>query len=134
MNRNRRAVLDREPRREGAGMRVRSRALILADLGQILGNFQGREYSAEIGPETRFFGDLGLASIDAVVLGETLQSHYGRSLPFGDLMADLGRRSDRDLSVGELVEFLHLHLVQSEESEGSAPSGGPGAEGDAAAS
>ena len=96
-------------------MRVRSRALILADLGHLLGNFQGREYSDAIGPDTRFFADLGLASIDAVVLGERLQSHYGRTLPFGDLMADLGRRSDRDLSVGELVEFLHLHLVQGEE-------------------
>ena len=36
-------------------------------------NFHGREYSGPIGPETRFFADLGLASIDAVVLGETLQ-------------------------------------------------------------
>lgn len=109
-------------------MRVRSRALILADLGRLLGNFQGREYSDEIGPETRFFADLGLASIDAVVLGEKLQSHYGRPLPFGDLMADLGRRSDRDLSVGELVEFLHLHLVYSGElqDEESPDRSGPG--------
>lgn len=104
-------------------MRVRSRALILADLGRLLGNFQGREYSDGIGPETRFFADLGLASIDAVVLGEKLQTHYGRPLPFGDLMAELGRRSDRDLSVAELVEFLHLHLVHYEDPDGSQPSG-----------
>ena len=45
-----------------------------------------------IEPETRFFADLGLASIDAVVLGEAIQQHYGRPLPFGELMADLGRR------------------------------------------
>ena len=30
----------------------------------------------------------GLASIDAVVLGETLESRYGRKLPFHELMAE----------------------------------------------
>ena len=79
---------------------------ILADVVRILANFEGREYSGTIDRETRFFADLGLASIDAVVLGETLQEHYQRPLPFGELMADLGRREDRDLSIGELVSFL----------------------------
>ena len=87
-----------------------TRSEILADLARILGDFHGREYSGAIEPETRFFADLGLASIDAVVLGETLQTHYGRPLPFGDLMADLGQRTDRDLKIGELIEFLHRHL------------------------
>ncbi len=91
-------------------MSIPSKTEILADLSHLLGNFQGREYSGAIGPETRFFADLGLASIDAIVLGEMLQDHYGRDLPFGDLMAELGRRTDRDLRVGELVEFLHRHL------------------------
>jgi acyl carrier protein len=63
-----------------------------------------------IGPETRFFADLGLASIDAVVLGETLEGLYGRPLPFGELMAELGRRTDRDLQIGELVAFLRRSL------------------------
>ena len=79
---------------------------ILADVVRILANFEGREYSGTIDRKTRFFADLGLASIDAVVLGETLQEHYKRPLPFGELMADLGRREDRDLSIGELVSFL----------------------------
>lgn len=91
-------------------MSTYSRTQILADLGRMLGNFHGREYSGEIDPQTMFFADLGLASIDAVVLGENLQSHYNRPLPFGDLMADLGRRADRDLSVGELADFLERHL------------------------
>ena len=82
-----------------------SEAAILADLARILADFEGREYSGPIGRETRFFADLGLASIDAVVLGETLQEHYGRPLPFGELMADLGRREDRDLSIGDLADF-----------------------------
>jgi acyl carrier protein len=83
---------------------------ILADLARVFADFQGREYSGPIGPETRFFADLGLASIDAVVLGESLQERYGRPLPFGDLMAELGRREDRDLPLGELASFLALHL------------------------
>ncbi|MEW4451215.1 phosphopantetheine-binding protein, partial [Bremerella sp. JC817] len=83
---------------------------ILDDLARVLSDFQGREYSDLIGPETRFFADLGLASIDAVVLGETLQAHYGRPLPFGELIAELGRRSNRDLSMGELASFLARHL------------------------
>lgn len=89
---------------------MKPRSEILSDLSRILSHFQGREYSAPIGPETRFFGDLGLASIDAVVLGETLQNHYRQSLPFADLMAELGRRADRDLSIGELADFLQKNL------------------------
>jgi acyl carrier protein len=84
---------------------------ILSDLAGLLGHFEGREYSGAIGPETRFFTDLGLASIDAVVLGETLQTHYGRPLPFGDFLADLGRRADRDVTLGELASFLCRNLA-----------------------
>lgn len=83
---------------------------ILDDLRGILADFQGREYTDAIGPATRFFADLGLASIDAVVLGETLQRHYGRALPFSELMARLGERSDRDMTIGELTAFLKKHL------------------------
>jgi len=63
-----------------------------------------------ITPGTRFFADLGLASIDAVVLGEELQKHYGRKLPFNEMLADLGAREERDLTIGELVDFLHKNL------------------------
>jgi acyl carrier protein len=86
---------------------------ILADLARILADFGGREYSGPIGRETRFFGDLGLASIDAVVLGETLEAHYGRPLPFDRLMAEMGRRESRDLALGDLSAFLARHLRNS---------------------
>jgi acyl carrier protein len=92
-------------------MSIPSESDILSDLRRILGNFNGREYSGPIGRDTRFFGDLGLASIDAVVLGETLEHHYGRRLPFGELMAELGKRQDRDLQIGELADFLHKSLA-----------------------
>jgi acyl carrier protein len=80
------------------------------DLTGILCDFHGREYSGPIDRTTRFFADLGLASIDAVVLGEALERRYGRKLPFAQLLAELGRRQAEDLELGELVDFLHTHL------------------------
>jgi acyl carrier protein len=86
------------------------RAGILQDVSTLLADHMGVSPSTAIDEETRFFADLGLASIDAVVLGETIQAHYGRPLPFDELMAEIGRRTDRDLSIGELVRFLCEHL------------------------
>jgi acyl carrier protein len=83
---------------------------ILDDIRAILADFHGRAYLDPIDRETRFFADLGLASIDAVVLGEMLEARYGRSLPFGALLAELGKRTNRDLNIGELVDFLDRHL------------------------
>jgi acyl carrier protein len=83
---------------------------ILNDLAGILRNFHGREYYGEIGRGTLFFGDLGLASIDAVVLGETIQDHYRRPIPFDRFMAELGQRAVRDIELGDLADFLHRHL------------------------
>jgi len=89
---------------------MNSRAEILATLARMLADFQGREYSGPIDRETLFFADLGLASIDAVVLGEELQAHYGQAIPFGEMMAELGKLEDRDLNIGELADFLAKHL------------------------
>lgn len=89
---------------------VPSRTEILDDLIAILSEQMGVAPSSSISEETLLFADLGLASIDAVVLSESLQKHYDRSLPFQDLLAEVGRRSERDLSIGELVAFLTAHL------------------------
>ncbi len=83
---------------------------IMADLARILRNFDGREYSGPIDAHTRFFADLNLASIDAVVLGERITEHYGQRLPFNAFLAEVGRRQQRDAELGELVHFLHHHL------------------------
>lgn len=83
---------------------------VLIDVADVLRDALGRDLPGGIGPETRFFADLGLASIDAVVLGEALQTHYGRPLPFADLMAEIGTRTDRDLTLGDLVAFLRRNL------------------------
>ncbi|HKI21300.1 MAG TPA: acyl carrier protein [Isosphaeraceae bacterium] len=89
---------------------VRPEAEILGDIASILSTQLGVQSSSSIDLETRFFADLGLASIDAVVLGEAIQNHYNRRLPFNELMAEIGRRANRDLSIGELVAFVSEHL------------------------
>jgi acyl carrier protein len=89
---------------------VTTRDEILRDLAELLRSFQGRDYSGPIGPHTRFFGDLGFVSIDAVVLGETLERRYGRRIPFTTFLSDLARCKAQDVEVGELVAFLHESL------------------------
>lgn len=79
---------------------------VMADLRGILSDFQGREYSDEIERDTLFFSDLGFVSIDAVVLGETLQNHYGQPLPFPKFLSEAAERGAEDLAVGELADFL----------------------------
>jgi acyl carrier protein len=83
---------------------------VLDDLVNIFRNFPGRECLDEINRRTRFFDDLGMVSIDAVVLGEKLEQRYGFRFPFNALIADLLERQVEDLEVGELADFIHYHL------------------------
>ncbi len=89
---------------------ITSEAAILADLRCVIRAALGVDPVTPIEPETRFFADLGLASIDAVVLGEAIQHHLGRRVPFDQLLAELGRRDQRDLEISELIAFLQRHL------------------------
>jgi acyl carrier protein len=87
-----------------------SSSSILDELRLVFRDGLGVDPVNPITPETRFFADLGLASIDAVVLGEAIQAHFERRLPFDQLMAELGERQERDLAISELIAFLHRHL------------------------
>jgi acyl carrier protein len=91
-------------------MTMPTRADLLRDVAAILVDHLGVAPSTPIDERTRFFADLGLASIDAVVLSEAIRRHYRRALPFDELMAEIGRRTDRDMTIGELVAFLGEHL------------------------
>jgi acyl carrier protein len=91
-------------------MTVPSRADRLREIVSILESHLGVHSPGAIDEDTCLFADLGLASIDAVVLSEALQNHYDRPLPFHSLLAEIGRRSERDLSIGELVAFLEKNL------------------------
>ena len=87
-----------------------TRTAILSDLLEILSDFQGQTYDDPIDEGTMFFQDLGFASIDAVVLGETLEQHFQTKLNFNPFLKELAARNAKDLSVGDLVDFLHQSL------------------------
>lgn len=68
------------------------------------------EYDGAVGPDTYFLADLGLESLDLVVLGTMIQHRYGR-LPFAEYLAEVGERpvEERDVTVAELVDFICRH-------------------------
>lgn len=80
---------------------------ILHDLQVLLRDFNGKEYSEDIGPETLLFADLGLVSIDAVILAERLEQLYQRQFPFNQFLADLGRERASDIALRRLITFLY---------------------------
>jgi acyl carrier protein len=70
---------------------------------------QDWDYADPVGPDSLLFTELGLESLDAVVLGTAIQEHYQRQMPFAELLAEIGQQQ-RDLSISELAEFAHSHL------------------------
>jgi acyl carrier protein len=84
---------------------------VLGLLNELSGDW---EYDGVIGPETYFLADLGLESLDIVVLGTMIQQEYGR-LPFAEYLEDIGRRpvEQRDITVAELVAFVCEHRQPS---------------------
>ena len=80
---------------------------VLSLLDELAGDW---EYDGEIEPGTRFIADLGLESLEIVVLGTMLQQRYGR-LPFAEFLEELGQRpvEERDITVAELVAFVCEH-------------------------
>ena len=80
---------------------------VLDLLNELAGDW---EYDGAVEPGTRFIADLGLESLEIVVLGTMLQQRYGR-LPFSEFLEELGQRpvEERDLTVAELVAFVCEH-------------------------
>jgi acyl carrier protein len=81
---------------------------ILADVLAMVNELAGDwEYDGEITPGTFFLADMGLESLDLVILGTVIQQRYGR-LPFAEYLAEIGRRpvEERDVTIEELVAFV----------------------------
>jgi acyl carrier protein len=86
---------------------------ILSEVIDLMAQLAGDwEYSGELTPDTRLLMDMGLESLDLVVLGAELQKRYGM-LPFTTFLAELGERppQERDVTVRELVEFVSRHAT-----------------------
>jgi acyl carrier protein len=84
---------------------------VLEVLNEVSGDW---EYDGVIGADTYFLADLGLESLDIVVLGTMIQQLYGR-LPFAEYLEELGQRpvEERDITVAELVAFVCKHRQPS---------------------
>jgi acyl carrier protein len=84
---------------------------VLAGVLDLLNELAGDwEYDGVIGPDTYFLADLGLESLEIVVLGTMIQQEYGR-LPFAEYLEELGQRpvDERDVTVAEVVAFVCEH-------------------------
>ncbi len=96
---------------------MKTREEVMEDAVMLLGRVsEDWEYRGEITPETRFFADMGLASLDVVVLGTAIQEHYGQVFPFMKLFAELGERQIPDIPVGEWINFIHDQMQAKESS------------------
>jgi acyl carrier protein len=86
---------------------------VMAQVTELVSELAGDwDYEGEVGPQTRFLADLGMESLDLVVLGTVLQGRYGM-VPFSEFLSDMGHRpvEDRDVTISELVEFVNRHRV-----------------------
>jgi acyl carrier protein len=84
---------------------------VMEGILELLSEAQGDwEYEGEIGPDTLFVADLGLESLEIVVLSTMVQQRYGR-LPFPQFFDEIGQRpvDQRDLSVTDLATFVCEH-------------------------
>jgi acyl carrier protein len=68
------------------------------------------EYTGEIGADTRFVADLGLESLEIVILSTMVQQQFGK-LPFPQFFEEIGQRpvDQRDITVAELAMFVCEH-------------------------
>jgi acyl carrier protein len=93
---------------EGSTTMITSDPTVLAEVFDMINQMADDwEYSGDVTEGTRFLADMGLESLDLVILGTLLQQRYGQ-LPFAEFLAEIGNRpiAERDITVGELVEYV----------------------------
>ncbi len=83
---------------------------LLTDIGGILQNMTAdwdTSFDGGVTAATRLIGDLSFESIDVVQFIVALEEHFNRrDFPFEKLLMQDGRYVE-ELTVGEVVEFLH---------------------------
>ncbi len=98
-------------------MSTLDRNSVRAELLKILTNLRDDwDYSDEITEKTGLFSDMQFESIDAVALGSAIEEHFNQSLPFAEFLAKAYERQAEDISIGELLDFIMLHLRPVQES------------------
>ncbi len=87
------------------------RGAVRTELLKILTNLrEDWDYSDEITEQTGLFSDMQFESIDAVALGSAIEEHFNQSLPFAEFLAKAYERQAEDITIGELLDFIMLHL------------------------
>jgi len=81
---------------------------VLAELTDILVSVVGANFllAADVNMDTSFNMDIGLESIQFVLLAEELRSHYGDNVDFVAWLADMDLDAIIALKVGQLVDFI----------------------------
>ena len=91
---------------------------ILADVLNIMSSMsEDWEYGEDITESTLLVSQLGFESLDLVVIGTSLQERYGR-MPYGEFLVEIGQRTFKDATVGELVAFVHDNAANVREGGG----------------
>lgn len=93
---------------------VAPREGILHTVVAIVRELKNGNAPAHIDERSLLLADLSIESIDMVMLNEMVERRYQRQFPFHEFMADLGRRNQRDVSLGQFVDFIHQNLVSGE--------------------
>lgn len=73
------------------------------------------DHALVITDQTGIFNELGFESIDAVGLSSALEGHFEQSLPFPEFMARAKEQNLKDITVGQLLDFLMQNLNGSTE-------------------
>ena len=73
------------------------------------------DHSFVVKDETGIFNELGFESIDAVGLSSALEGHFEQTLPFPEFMSKAKEQQLKDITVGQLMDFLMQNLEGSAE-------------------
>ncbi|MFI0485008.1 acyl carrier protein [Actinomadura sp. 9N215] len=81
---------------------------VTSEVVQMLVDVVGEDFllDVEIGPETTFGDDLGLESIEFVVLVDRLRARYGDHVDFPAFIAALDLDQLVNLTVGDVVDHI----------------------------
>ena len=99
-----------QPPAAGIGVSVFLKTAVLQAVAEIVRGLRNDLAGAEINDRTLLLADLAIESIDLVMLNELVAQHFQYEFPFTDFMAELGRRVQRDVLIGEFVDFLLVSL------------------------
>lgn len=84
----------------------------MATLIDLLSQTLDRDPSTRLSGAARLSADVGVTSIDFVAFVEAVESHYGRQIPFGELLGELATREEWDVTLDGLAEFVARHLAR----------------------